>query len=54
MRVIYLLLFLLTIQTATSQSYEKLEELYEILNKVEHNKTLKKKEILSKNEGEKN
>lgn len=46
MRVIYLLLFLLTVQTATSQSYEKLEELYEILNKVEHNKTLKKKEMV--------
>jgi hypothetical protein len=46
MRVIYLLLLLLTLQTATSQSYEKLAALYEILNKVEHNKTFKKKEMV--------
>lgn len=46
MRFFYLLFFLFTIQTVTSQTNEKLEALYGILNKVEHNKVLKKKEML--------
>lgn len=46
MRFFCLLFFLLFIQVATSQTDEKLEGLYEILNKVEHNQILKKKEIV--------
>ena len=45
MRIFYLFIFLLTVQTTSSQSSKKLEELYGILKKIEQNENLKRNEM---------